>query len=80
MHFHLLRLAGGMLAMGLCLLLSSCSKTESSPGEGLPTGSLDSADSKLIQGWAWDPQRPDVAIEVRRYHSGLTIDGIAPLS
>lgn len=67
MHFHLFRVTGGMLSLGMCLFLSACSKTESPPGEGPPTGSLDNADSKVIQGWAWDPQRPDESIEVDIY-------------
>ena len=67
MNYHVFRLAGGILPVSICLFLSACSKTESSPSEGLPTGSLDSADSKLIQGWAWDPQKPDTPIEVDIY-------------
>jgi hypothetical protein len=67
MHFQLLRVASGMLALSMCLSLSACSKPESTPGEGPPTGTLDNADGKVIQGWAWDPQKPDTPIEVDIY-------------
>ena len=42
--------------------------------ESLPTGTLDVADEKVIQGWAWDPQHPDTAVEVDIY-DGKTLLG-----
>src|SRR5713226_7700364 len=53
-----------VLSLNGGLFLSACSKPETGPLEGLPTGTLDSADNKVIQGWAWDPQQPDTALEV----------------
>ena len=42
--------------------------------ESLPTGTLDVADDKVIQGWAWDPQQPDTPVEVA-IHDGKSLLG-----
>src|SRR6266567_1447403 len=76
MIFRSSRLAMMVLSLNVCLFLSACSKTETGPMEGLPTGTLDSADNKVIQGWAWDPQQPDRPVEVDIF-DGKTLLGKA---
>jgi hypothetical protein len=68
------RFAMMVLSLKVCLFLSACSKTETGPLEGLPTATLDSADNKVIQGWAWDPQQPDTPLEVEIF-DGKTLLG-----
>jgi hypothetical protein len=63
-------------SLNVCLFLSSCSKTETGPLEGLPRATLDSAANKVIQGWAWDPQQPDTPLEVDSF-DGKTLLGKA---
>ena len=56
-----------VLSLCLCVALSACSGKDAGHTERIPTGTLDSVDSKAIQGWAWDPERPDTPIEVELY-------------
>ena len=76
------------LIVGLLVLSSGCGG-DGAPATGLspdpasslagktPRSHLDTADETIIEGWVWDPERPDAVIEVDIYDGEKPIATVA---
>lgn len=60
------------VSQALTLLGTRTASVASPPGNSLPFGSIDLANSTLVAGWAYDPSNPAQAISIR-----VDVDGIA---